>query len=81
VVLNCPRRLGSARCADRRRAWSLLTVGSSGLTGDWDMTVNVHEQGDIMVVEVVGEVDLLTVPRPHASGSGGAGQPAPGAGG
>jgi anti-anti-sigma factor len=38
-------------------------AGSSEPVGDRDMTVGVHEQGDIVVVEVVGEVDLLSAPQ------------------
>jgi anti-sigma B factor antagonist len=43
----------------------VAAVGSSEPVDDQDMAVSVHEQGDAVVVEVVGEVDLLTAPRLH----------------
>lgn len=48
----------------------VAAAGSSEPVDDQDMqdmTVSVHEQGDAVVVEVVGEVDLLTAPRLHGA--------------
>jgi anti-sigma B factor antagonist len=37
--------------------------GSSGPVDSPDATVSVHHEGDAVVVEVAGEVDLLSAPR------------------